>query len=88
MLLEGLCRLQNMAMTRCTLCTGNGAIEKKEIDVDDPLLKAKVEYLQDTGGQKTEYELKAFSVSIKNFIKELVQLNPLFKEELGLLMGE
>ena len=61
--------------------------EVKEIDSDDPVLKAKVEYLQDTGGQKTEYELKAFSVSIINLIKELVQLNPLFKEELGLLMG-
>ena len=61
--------------------------EIKEIDVDDPVLKAKVEYLQDTGGQKTEYELKAFSVSKINLIKELVQLNPLFKEELGLLMG-
>ena len=54
---------------------------------DDPVNKAKVEYLQDTGGKKTEYELKAFSVSIINLIKELVQLNPLFKEELGLLMG-
>ena len=52
----------------------------KEIDPDDPVLKAKVEYLQDTGGQKTEYELKAFSVSIINLIKELVQLNPLFKD--------
>ena len=61
--------------------------EIKKIDADDTLLKAKVEYLQDTGGQKTEYELKAFSVSIINLIKELVQLNPLFKEELGLLMG-
>ena len=61
--------------------------EIKEIDTDDPVLKARVKYLQDTGGQKTEYELKAFSVSIINLIKELVQLNPLFKEELGLLMG-
>ena len=58
-----------------------------EIFAEDPVYKAKVEYLQDTGGQKTEYELKAFSVSIINFIKELVQLNPLFKEELALLMG-
>ncbi len=61
--------------------------EIKEIVADEPVLKAKVKYLQDTGGQKTEYELKAFSVSIINLIKELVQLNPLFKEELGLLMG-
>lgn len=58
-----------------------------EIIAEDPVYRAKVAYLQDTGGQKTEYELKAFSVSIINFIKELVQLNPLFKEELGLLMG-
>ena len=54
---------------------------------ENPVNKAKVKYLQDTGGKKTEYELKAFSVSIINLIKELVQLNPLFKEELGLLMG-
>ena len=54
---------------------------------EDPVCRAKVKYLQDTGGKKTEYELKAFSVSIINLIKELVQLNPLFKEELGLLMG-
>ena len=53
----------------------------------DPVFRAKVKYLEDTGGKKTEYELKAFSVSIINLIKELVQLNPLFKEELGLLMG-
>ena len=61
--------------------------EIKGIVSDEPVLKANVKYLQDTGGQKTEYELKAFSVSIINLIKELVQLNPLFKEELGLLMG-
>ncbi len=58
-----------------------------EIITEDPVKRAKVEYLQETGDQKSEYELKAFSVSIINFIKELVQLNPLFKEELGLLMG-
>ena len=72
------------------MCIRDRVLERfeiKEIDSDDPVLKAKVEYLQDTGGQKTEYELKAFSVSIINLIKELVQLNPLFKEELGLLMG-
>ena len=58
-----------------------------EIISEDHVYRAKVEYLQDTGDQKSEYELKAFSVSIINLIKELVQLNPLFKEELGLLMG-
>ena len=58
-----------------------------EIISEDPVYKANVEYLQDPGGEKSEDELKAFSVSIINQIKELVQLNPLFKEELGLLMG-
>ena len=58
-----------------------------EIFADDPIFRAKVKYLQVTESQKSEFELKAFSVSIINFIKELVQLNPLFKEELGLLMG-
>ena len=58
-----------------------------EIISEDPVYKANVEYLRDPGGEKSEDELKAFSVSIINQIKELVQLNPLFKEELGLLMG-
>jgi ATP-dependent Lon protease len=54
---------------------------------EDPIIRAKVEYITETGEEKSEDELKAFSVSIINLIKELVQLNPLFKEELGLLMG-
>nr|ADI19271.1 ATP-dependent lon protease, bacterial type [uncultured delta proteobacterium HF0200_39L23] len=51
-----------------------------------PVMQARVRYWydQDPG---SEEELKAYSVSIINAIKELVQLNPLFKEELGLLMG-
>ena len=58
-----------------------------EITSEDPIIRAKVEYITETGEEKSEDELKAFSVSIINLIKELVQLNPLFKEELGLLMG-
>ncbi|MBC8257836.1 MAG: endopeptidase La [SAR324 cluster bacterium] len=58
-----------------------------EIVDEDPVTKAKVEYLEEIESKKSEEELKAFSVSIINMIKELVQLNPLFKEELGLLMG-
>ena len=55
--------------------------EIQKFILEEPVIKAKVKYLHDTGGKKTEYELKAFSVSIINLIKELVQLNPLFKEE-------
>ena len=58
-----------------------------DIASEDPIIRAKVEYIPETGEEKSEDELKAFSVSIINLIKELVQLNPLFKEELGLLMG-
>ena len=58
-----------------------------DIASEDPIIRAKVEYITETGEEKSEDELKAFSVSIINLIKELVQLNPLFKEELGLLMG-
>jgi len=58
-----------------------------DITSKDPIIRAKVEYITETGDEKSEDELKAFSVSIINLIKELVQLNPLFKEELGLLMG-
>ena len=30
---------------------------------EDPVFRAKVKYIHDTGGKKTEYELKAFSVN-------------------------
>ncbi len=53
---------------------------------ETPLIQARVRYWYDAE-LESEEELKAYSVSIINAIKELVQLNPLFKEELGLLMG-
>lgn len=52
-----------------------------------PLLRAKVSYWYDIANNENGEELKAYSLSVINIIKELVQLNPLFKEELGLLMG-
>jgi len=58
-----------------------------EITSEDSIIRVTVEYIKESGEEKSEDELKAFSVSIINLIKELVQLNPLFKEELGLLMG-
>jgi len=52
-----------------------------------PFVRAKVEYRKDEKAEVTD-ELKAYAVSIINVIKELVNLNPLFKEQLGMLMGQ
>ena len=57
-----------------------------EVTQEEPVLRARVRYWYETEPEVTD-ELKAYSISIINIIKELVQLNPLFKEELGLLVG-
>lgn len=48
-------------------------------------LKAKVEQYDDTPILSTE--LKAYAISIISTIKELLKLNPLFKEELQIFLG-
>jgi len=48
-------------------------------------LKAKAEYFEDT--KKLTEELKAYAISIITTIKELLKLNPLFKEELQIFLG-
>lgn len=48
-------------------------------------LKAKVEFHQDE--PVTSDELKAYAISIISTIKELLNLNPLFKEELQIFLG-
>lgn len=54
--------------------------------VKDPLhLKAKVQYHEDVPMQSEE--LKAYAISIISTIKELLKLNPLFKEELQIFLG-
>ncbi len=58
-----------------------------EILTREPLMRARVSYWYDTPDNGEGDDLKAYSLSVINIIKELVQLNPLFKEELGLLMG-
>ncbi len=52
----------------------------------DPYLLAEVDYLLETD-TSTNQELKAYSVSVIKSIKELVQLNPLHKEELNHLIA-
>lgn len=49
-------------------------------------LKAHVDYHEDQSG-KLSKELKAYSISIITTIKELLKLNPLFKEELQIFLG-
>jgi ATP-dependent Lon protease len=49
-------------------------------------LKAQVEYHEDIVTKNTK-ELKAYSISIITTIKELLKLNPLFKEELQIFLG-
>ncbi len=48
-------------------------------------LKARVSYQNDTS--RLTQELKAYTISIISTIKELLRLNPLFKEELQIFLG-
>ncbi|NGX31712.1 MAG: Lon protease, partial [Chlamydiae bacterium] len=50
-------------------------------------LKAKVNYNTDRKTKVTK-EIKAYSISIITTIKELLKLNPLFKEELQIFLGQ
>ncbi len=63
---------------------------EKRMIVEKPLpsqkhLKAKVSYHEDTS--RLTQELKAYAISIISTIKELLKLNPLFKEELQIFLG-
>ncbi len=49
-------------------------------------LKAKVAYQEDDAKEFTD-EIKAYSISIITTIKELLKLNPLYKEELQIFLG-
>ncbi|MBU2648041.1 endopeptidase La [bacterium] len=62
-------------------------MEIKELLSVKPFIRARVEYKMDELDVVTD-ELKAYAVSIINIIKELVSMNPLFKEQLGMLMGQ
>ncbi len=51
----------------------------------EPYLVARVEYLYETE-MSGNPELRAYSIAVVKAIKELIELNPLHKEEFGLLM--
>lgn len=50
-------------------------------------LQAHVEYHEDKVTEKQSKAIKAYSISIITTIKELLKLNPLFKEELQIFLG-
>lgn len=65
---------------------------EKRIKIEKPIqdskhLKAKVSYFEDQPSRKLSKELKAYSISIITTIKEMLKLNPLFKEELQIFLG-
>lgn len=64
---------------------------EKRIQIEKPLkgkhLAAKVKYHTDPPVESLSGELKAYSISIITTIKELLKLNPLFKEELQIFLG-
>ncbi len=52
----------------------------------EPFIVAKVEYLPETEMTDNQ-DLRAYSLSVVRCIKELIQLNPLYKEELSIFMA-
>jgi ATP-dependent Lon protease len=63
---------------------------EKRISIEKPLksryLRTQVSIHDDPSGRLSK-ELKAYSISIISTIKELLKLNPLFKEELQIFLG-
>jgi ATP-dependent Lon protease len=63
---------------------------EKRISIRKPIkgkyLRAAINYHEDHSGRLSR-ELKAYSISIITTIKELLKLNPLFKEELQIFLG-
>ena len=69
------------------LLGGLDRFEIKAILSSKPYITAEVSYLYESRERATD-ELKAHALALVNSIKDLVQLNPLFKEELSLLIGQ
>lgn len=52
----------------------------------EPFIMAKVEYVSEPEMSENQ-DMKAYSLSVVRSIKELIQLNPLYKEELSIFMS-
>lgn len=62
-------------------------VTAKKMVREGKIWKAKVIYHEDQPSRKLSKELKAYSISIITTIKELLKLNPLFKEELQIFLS-
>lgn len=62
-------------------------MEVKRILSCDPYVVAEVRYLHEPKVELSD-EIKAYSLAVINSVKDLVQLSPLFKEELNLLVAQ
>ena len=62
-------------------------IRVKELITKETGLRISVDYIYEKNIE-IDNEMKAYSVSVINNIKELMNQKPLFKEQLGLLMGQ
>lgn len=64
---------------------------EKRLSIEETIqgkyLSAKVKYHEDTPVHELSKEIKAYSISIITSIKELLKLNPLFKEELQIFLS-
>ena len=57
----------------------------KHVIQETPTIRVKVEHVPETEMSENE-DMKAYSLSVVRCIKELIQLNPLYKEELSIFM--
>jgi ATP-dependent Lon protease len=67
-----------------------GALDRLEIKrvlAHEPYLTAEVSYLYEPQAEVDD-EIKAYVLAVINSVKDLIQLNPLFKEELNLLVSQ
>ncbi len=93
--LEDLCKVGVLARILRIIPMEQGGAQvvlnmEKRISIKKPVrskyLRAEVKYHED-GVRKLTKELKAYSISIITTIKELLKLNPLFKEELQIFLS-
>lgn len=62
-------------------------IVASSFEITKKQVKAHVDYFHDLPSAQISKEEKAYSISIVSTIKELLKLNPLFKEELQIFLG-
>ncbi len=67
-----------------------GGIERiaiRQVLIQEPHMIAEVEYLKDVPVD-TDGEVRAYALAVINSVRDLIELNPLFKQELNLLLQQ